>query len=102
VQADGVENSGQFWLRDEQVTANNLAPRTKHVVLGDYQRWGPVVAFEKNPGTYGGGTLAGEHTKQILGELGFDAEQITKLEEQKVVWVDQTALDLAATLAGAR
>jgi len=102
VQADADENSGQFWLRDEQVTANNLAPRTKHVVLGDYQRWGPVVAFEKNPGTYGGGTIAGEHTKQILGELGFDADQIAKLEEQKVVWVDQTALDLAATLAGAR
>lgn len=102
VRADSDANSGQFWLRDEQVRANNLAPRTKHVVLGEYQRWGPVVAFEKNPGTYGGGTIAGEHTNAILGELGLSEEQIRDLQERKVVWTDQSALDLAASLNGGR
>ncbi len=86
VRADADRNSGQFWLRDPQVAANDLAPIAHHQVMGDYQRWGPVVKFTKNPGKYGGGTLAGEHTDTILGELGFDATAIADLRERKVVW----------------
>jgi crotonobetainyl-CoA:carnitine CoA-transferase CaiB-like acyl-CoA transferase len=57
--------------------------------MGDYQRWGPVVTFEKNPGRYGGGMLAGEHTDAILGELGFGAEQVADLRARNVVWSEE-------------
>ena len=89
VRADGDPNSGSFFLRDEQVKANKLDTKATHLVMGEYQRWGPVVSFEKNPGRYGGGMLAGEHTDQILGELGFDAEQITGLRDRGVVWSEE-------------
>lgn len=57
--------------------------------MGDYQRWGPVVKFSHNPGRYGGGMLAGEHTDQLLTELGFDNEAIAGLRERKVVWSEE-------------
>ncbi len=89
VRADTYPSSGKFWLNDPHVKANGLDPIAHHMVMGDYQRWGPIVKFEKNPGTYGGGMLAGEHTDQILGELGFDQAQITELRDRKVVWSEE-------------
>ncbi|MSQ28988.1 MAG: CoA transferase [Dehalococcoidia bacterium] len=86
VRADGDESSGHFWTRDEQVAANGLAPIAHHPVLGDYQRWGPVVTFARNPGRYGGGTLAGQQTDDILGELGFGADAVADLRARNVVW----------------
>jgi crotonobetainyl-CoA:carnitine CoA-transferase CaiB-like acyl-CoA transferase len=96
VRADADANSGQFWLRDEQVRANGLAPTASHIVFGEYQRWGPVVTFSRNVGQYGGGVVAGEHTDRILDELGFSADAVADLRERNVVWSDQVAMDLAA------
>ena len=89
VRADTDANSGSFFLRDEQVKANGLDTIAHHLVMGDYQRWGPVVKFEKNPGRYGGGMLAGEHTDAILQEIGFNPEQITDLRGRNVVWSEE-------------
>ena len=86
VRADTHENSGHFWSRDPQVAANGLAPIAHHLVLGDYQRWGPVVTFERNAGRYGAGGIAGQQTDEILGELGFEAEAIADLRARNVVW----------------
>jgi crotonobetainyl-CoA:carnitine CoA-transferase CaiB-like acyl-CoA transferase len=88
VRADSYVNSGKFFMEDAQVHANGLAPRATHVVWGDYQRWGPVVNFSTNPGRYGGGVVAGEHTDQLLAELGFDAEAAADLRARNVVWAD--------------
>ena len=89
VRADSYANSGQFWLNDPQPKANGLTPIAHHVVLGDYQRWGPVVKFSHNPGHYGGGMLAGEHTDALLTELGFNGEAIADLRARKVVWSEE-------------
>ena len=85
VRADTDANTGQFWLRDEQVRANGLAPIAHHLVLGHYQRWGPVVTFSRNPGRYGGGMLAGEHTDAILATLGYSEHEIQMLKSEQVV-----------------
>jgi crotonobetainyl-CoA:carnitine CoA-transferase CaiB-like acyl-CoA transferase len=95
VQADTDRNTGQFWLRDEQVRANGLAPTAHHLVLGDYQRWGPMLTFEKNPCVCGDGVIAGEHTDAILAELGYGEAQIADLRGRKIVWTDEQALQLA-------
>jgi crotonobetainyl-CoA:carnitine CoA-transferase CaiB-like acyl-CoA transferase len=89
VRADGYKNSGQFWLNDPQPKANGLTPTAHHLVMGDYQRWGPVVKFSHNPGHYGGGMLAGEHTDALLAELGFTSEAISDLRARKVVWSEE-------------
>ena len=71
---------------------NGFAPEAFHHVMGQYQRWGPLVTFSATPGRYGPGVIAGEHTDAILAELGFDSPTIGSLREQGVVWADETEL----------
>jgi len=47
------------------------------------------VKFSHNPGRYGGGMLAGEHTDALLAELGFNSEAISDLRARKVVWSEE-------------
>ena len=89
VRADEYENAGQFFLHNEQMHANGFAPLATHAVLGEYQRWGPLVAFSKTPGRYGPGVLAGQHTDSILAELGYKNEAVGELHETGVVWVEE-------------
>ena len=65
--------------------ANGLAPVARGAVLGEYQRWGPLVTFSQTPGRYGPGVLAGEHTDAILTELGYGREAIADLRARGVV-----------------
>ena len=95
VEANNDESSAAFWLEDEQVKANDLAPTARHMILGEYQRWGALVSFEKNQCTLGGGVIAGEHTDELLAELGFSTESIADLRARKIVWSDDNLPPLA-------
>lgn len=77
---------GQFWAEDAHVRANGLAPESEHARLGSLRRWGPLVTVDGGPDGYGPGVLAGQHTDQILAELGRSATEITRLHETAVVW----------------
>ena len=92
VRADDYTNAGQFFLRSEHMRANGFALHATHRVLGEYQRWGPMVTFAETPGRYGPGVVAGEQTDSILEELGFDSDTIQRLRDTRVVWADTTGL----------
>ena len=89
VRADGYANAGQFFLNNEQMRANGFGSVVNHRVLGEYQRWGPLVTFSRTPGSYGPGVLAGEHTDDLLREVGYSAEQIADLHSLAIVWSDE-------------
>jgi crotonobetainyl-CoA:carnitine CoA-transferase CaiB-like acyl-CoA transferase len=89
VRADEFQNAGQFFLNSEHTQANGFGPVVDHRVLGSYQRWGPLVTFSKTPGRYGPGVLAGQHTNDLLREVGYSAEEIAGLRERAVVWSDE-------------
>ncbi len=91
VRADDYQSAGQFFWHSEHMKENEFAVRAKHRMLGDYQRWGPLVTFAETPGRYGPGVVAGEQTDAILQELGYDAPSIRALRETGVVWADETA-----------
>ena len=57
-------------------------------VMGEYRRWGPVVTFERTPGRYGPGVLAGQHTDQLLAEVGYEAAAVRDLYAKGIVWAD--------------
>ncbi|MEX2374949.1 MAG: CoA transferase [Dehalococcoidia bacterium] len=101
VEADKYSSSGDFWMSDPHVKENGLAPMANHMVYGEYQRWGPVVQFEKNPGNYGGGVIAGEQTKVILAELGYSDEQIADMYERRIAWHDEGASKISSELVRA-
>jgi crotonobetainyl-CoA:carnitine CoA-transferase CaiB-like acyl-CoA transferase len=99
VRADSYPNVGQFYLRDEQMSANGFATVARHTALGEYQRWGPMVTFSATPGRYGTGVLAGEQSDAILAELGYDRAAIAALRERGAVWSDPAADDLREAAA---
>ena len=92
MRADEYANAGQFFLNSEHVRANDFAPVVEHRVLGTYQRWGPLVTFSRTPGRYGPGVLAGQHTDELLREVGYDADQIADLRGRAIVWSDEPVL----------
>ena len=85
VRADAA-SPGHFWAEDSHVRANGLAPESEHPRLGSLRRWGPLVTVDGGADSYGPGVLAGQHTDQILSELGRSGEEVTRLRESGVVW----------------
>ena len=47
--------------------------------LGRYRRFGPTVTLEGDPGGLRGPCRAGEHSRQILAELGLSEARIEDL-----------------------
>jgi crotonobetainyl-CoA:carnitine CoA-transferase CaiB-like acyl-CoA transferase len=71
---------------NEQVRHLGMAVPVKHPALGEIQVQAPPVTLSRTPGsvrTHSPDT--GEHTDEILGELGFTATEIAALRAEKVI-----------------
>jgi crotonobetainyl-CoA:carnitine CoA-transferase CaiB-like acyl-CoA transferase len=90
VRADGSV-AGDFWLSDPHVKANAWALPRDHLRYGRYLRHGPLLQFSHSPMRCGNGTLAGQHTDELLRELGYDDAAIAQLRADKVVWSESLA-----------
>ena len=73
-------------FENEQVRHLGLAQPLRHPVLGDLTVQGPPVVLSRTPGTIR--TAApdpGEHTEEILGELGCSSDEIKRFRQEGVV-----------------
>jgi crotonobetainyl-CoA:carnitine CoA-transferase CaiB-like acyl-CoA transferase len=71
---------------DPQVIARDMVPQTDHPVAGPVKTLGLPVKFSATPGgVTRTAPLLGEHTRQVLGEAGFEREQIERLVEEGAV-----------------
>ncbi len=71
---------------DPQVKHLNITRRVPHKVLGEVEVVGQAVELSRTPWSVRSATAEpGEHTEEILAELGFDAEQVRELRERRVV-----------------
>jgi crotonobetainyl-CoA:carnitine CoA-transferase CaiB-like acyl-CoA transferase len=77
--------AGEFWECDEHVYRNGFVREAEHPRLGTYWRHGPLVTFSDTPERCGAGVLAGQHTNQLLRELGYSADQIAALRASRVI-----------------
>jgi crotonobetainyl-CoA:carnitine CoA-transferase CaiB-like acyl-CoA transferase len=84
VRADDA-TPGVFFARHEQVTANDFTPLCTHARFGTHRRWGPIVRVNGGLDAYGPGVLAGQHSDEVLGMLGYNPEQRAALRERGVV-----------------
>jgi crotonobetainyl-CoA:carnitine CoA-transferase CaiB-like acyl-CoA transferase len=67
-------------LSNVQVVANGIVVETEHVVAGRLRQARPAARFSATPATIRhGGPALGEHTAEVLGELGYSAEDIEAL-----------------------
>jgi crotonobetainyl-CoA:carnitine CoA-transferase CaiB-like acyl-CoA transferase len=63
----------------------DLARWTSSAGLGAHWRAAPVVAMEGTDGPLGGATRPGQHTRAVLGELGYSADEIGDLVARRIV-----------------
>ena len=73
-------------LAHPQVQARDILAETVHPVLGRVKNIGHPAQFQHQPRTASRpAPLLGEHTHEILHQLGYDAQQIACLEQHDVV-----------------
>ena len=71
---------------DPQVKHLNITRHVQHKALGDVEVVGQAVELSRTPWTVRTATPEpGEHTDEVLRDLGYDAAAITGLRERKVV-----------------
>ncbi len=84
VRADRA-GTGAFWDRDLHVRANGFVREVEHLRWGPQWRHGPLVTFSDTPERVGAGVLAGQHTNQLLREIGYSMEDVRALRAAGIV-----------------
>lgn len=75
-----------FLYRDPQAQAIEMMTVAEHSSLGGrYQRYAPVLQFSETPSRAGTFCEAGEHTLDLLTELGYDGATAAELKDAGIV-----------------
>jgi crotonobetainyl-CoA:carnitine CoA-transferase CaiB-like acyl-CoA transferase len=65
--------------------ASDLLVDVEHPTFGEHVRLRPYIGLSRSETLAKPGSLAGQHTDAILGELGYSAEKVADLRERKIV-----------------
>jgi crotonobetainyl-CoA:carnitine CoA-transferase CaiB-like acyl-CoA transferase len=82
---------GESVLFDDELVRLGLVTEYVHPLLGRVRQFGNLITFSDTPARQDRPTpMVGEHTREILGELGYDAAAIDDLGARKIVtWPDE-------------
>lgn len=73
-------------VADPQVQARDMVVEMRHPVHGTVTQFGQPIKLSETPGTIRSvAPYSGEHTDQVLGELGLREADIRSLREKKIV-----------------
>lgn len=71
--------------RDPQVLHNQILVEFEHPVAGKFRTVGMPIEFSRTPGEIRRPPLVGEHSAEILAELGYTEEEIAHLQGTNIV-----------------
>ena len=82
-----VEERGMyfFFSEDPHVAENGFTTEVESERLGAFWRYSPVLTFSRTPSKAAPGITRGQHTFQILAELGYTREQVLALRSRRVL-----------------
>jgi crotonobetainyl-CoA:carnitine CoA-transferase CaiB-like acyl-CoA transferase len=73
-------------VADPQIQARDMIVEMRHPVHGTVKQFGQPIKLSATPGTMrSAAPHSGEHTDQVLGELGIRAADIKALRDKKIV-----------------
>jgi crotonobetainyl-CoA:carnitine CoA-transferase CaiB-like acyl-CoA transferase len=81
----GAINSMEDVFNDPHLAAREFFAEVDHPVAGTLRYPGPPFKMTESPWRAGRAPLLGEHTLEVLGELGYSAGDVTRLREQGVL-----------------
>ncbi len=76
----------EFTCTDPVLLETGLVVEVDHPELGPILRHGLPVAYSETPGRAAPGSMVGQHTDQILAELGYAADTIADLRDKRIVY----------------
>jgi crotonobetainyl-CoA:carnitine CoA-transferase CaiB-like acyl-CoA transferase len=77
-------------LENEQTRARNMLTEVPHQTLGKTRTLGAPVKFSRTPGEVRqGAPVLGQHTREILAEIGFSLDEIERMEAEGIVISNQ-------------
>ena len=73
-------------VKDPQVLARDMIVEVHHPQHGVVKQFGQPIKLSDTPGgVHTAAPAAGEHTDQVLKELGLGASEIAAMREKKIV-----------------
>ena len=73
------------WLRDPELVARGLVADYHHPDYGRFRQFGHLLHFSDTPGKiWGPPPRLGEHSREVLGELGYSEAEIQQLGQDGV------------------
>lgn len=73
-------------LSHPQVEATGIVVEAEHEHAGRVRQTRPAARFSRTPPeTRRGGPLLGEHTREVLSELGYDADELNAMAEEGAI-----------------
>jgi formyl-CoA transferase len=79
VPCGAVQDTGEV-LRDPHLLARDMIVEVEHPVRGRYLTAGNPIKLSASPTAITAAPLLGEHTREVLAELGYDDAAIRVLE----------------------
>jgi crotonobetainyl-CoA:carnitine CoA-transferase CaiB-like acyl-CoA transferase len=86
-------SAGEFFLDEPHARDNELAVEAESPRYGKHLRHGSIVHFSETPARLISASYPGQHTRAVLGELGYSDEQIDEYKQRRIVdWEEANPL----------